>query len=78
MPRSDSAYLAHVVSRVVKMFERYAQTIDADNEQLLAYVSEGLKEKGLTDLSAVPYSELYKQVRVVIRRYLRREERPTK
>lgn len=59
------------------MFERYAQNIDPNDEQFLTYVSERLKEKGLTDPKSVPYLELYKQVKDAIREYLRQDQGPS-
>jgi hypothetical protein len=52
------------------MFQRYAGNIDPGNEDFLAFISNYLAERNVTDPRAIPYSELYKYIKQGIRDYL--------
>ncbi|MGA2789894.1 MAG: hypothetical protein ABSF00_03890 [Candidatus Bathyarchaeia archaeon] len=74
MPIPDSEYLARVSSRIVRMFERYICNIDPEEERFQAFLSNYIAEKGVKDIQALPYSELYKVIKEGIRKYLPKQE----
>ena len=74
MSNPDSAYLARVSSRIVRMFERYVKNINPDEGRFQEFISNYLTEQGVKDPQALPYSELYKVIKDGIREYLRKQE----
>lgn len=63
-------YLAQVSGRIVRMFQRYAQNIDPEDEGFLTFISDHLAQNSVKDPRMIPYSELYKQIKEGIREYL--------
>ncbi len=74
MSKPDPAYHILVSWRIVRMFERYVQTVNPDEERFQAFISKYITEKGVKELESFPYSELYKVIKEGIREYLRQEE----
>lgn len=56
------------------MFERYAHNVNPDDESFKAFISNYLADKGVKDIRAVPYLQLYKVIKEGIREYLRAQE----
>jgi hypothetical protein len=71
---TDSEYLARVSSRIVRMFERYIRNINPEEERFQGFLSNYIAEKGVKDIQALPYSELYKVIKQGIQEYLRKQE----
>ncbi len=61
-------------ARIVRMFERYAQNIDPEDERFHEFISDYLALKEVKDAKAIPYSELYKLIKEGIREYLRQQQ----
>jgi hypothetical protein len=74
MSASDSEYVLQISSRIVRMFEMYARNIDPQGEEFRGFISKYIADKGITDIHAVPYVELYRLIRRGIREYLRIQE----
>ncbi len=74
LSESDSAYIGRVSARIVRMFQRYVQNIDAEDERFHAFICKYLAERDVKDLKAVPYAQLYKLIKEAIREYLSLEE----
>jgi len=70
----SSDYVAVVTARIVRMFQRYAQNIDPEDERFIAYISHYLIEKGVKDPKTLVYSDLYKLIKEGIRQYVRKQE----
>ncbi|MGA8905764.1 MAG: hypothetical protein WB661_12245 [Candidatus Bathyarchaeia archaeon] len=77
MPESDSQYLARVSSRIVRMFERYIRNINPEEERFQTFISNHIADKGVKDIQALPYSELYRFIKEGIREYLRKRPEAT-
>jgi len=71
---SDSEYLARVSSRIVRMFESYIRNINPEEERFQAFISTYIAEKGVKDIQALPYVDLYVIIKDGIREYLRKQE----
>jgi hypothetical protein len=56
------------------MFQRYAESIDPENEQFLTFISQYLAERNVRDPREVPYSQLYRHIKEGIRSYVRQQE----
>jgi predicted transcriptional regulator len=56
------------------MFERYICNINREEERFQAFLSNYIAEKGVKDIQALPYSELYKVIKEGIQEYLRKQE----
>ena len=68
-----------VNARVVRMFQRYAQNTDPEDERFVGYITHYLIEKGVKDPKSLVYSDLYKLIKEGIGQYLRKQEsRPAK
>jgi len=65
-----STYVVNVTRRIVRMFERYAENIDPNDEKFLAFVSNFLVENGVKNAEDVPYVQLYLLIQKAIRNYL--------
>jgi hypothetical protein len=78
LSKIDSDYLAQVSARIVRMFERYAQNIDPQNADFLAFIRQYLKTKNINHPEAIQYSELYEYIKEGIREYLRGIEKARK
>ncbi len=74
MSKPDPAYHILVSWRIVRMFERYVQTVNPDEKRFQAFISKYITGKGVKELESFPYSELYKVIKEGIREYLRQEE----
>jgi len=66
--------LAHLIARVVRMFERYAKNIDPYDEQFLEFISQYLRSQEVNDPKALPFSRLYEIIKGGIREYLGQQE----
>jgi len=53
------------------MFQRYAQSIDPDDERFTGFITQYLKDRNVRDPKALRYSELYSFLKEGIRAYLR-------
>ena len=71
---SDSEYLARVSSRIIRMFESYIRNINPEEERFQAFISNYIAEKGVKDIQALPYADLYIIIKEGIREYLRKQE----
>jgi len=69
-----SAYVTNVTRRIVRMFERYAENIDPDDEKFQGYVSNFLEENGVKDPEDLGYAELYLLIQRAIRNFLSKQE----
>jgi hypothetical protein len=56
------------------MFEHYTRNIDPEEARFRTFLSDYIADKGVKDVQALPYSELYKVIKEGIREYLRRQE----
>jgi hypothetical protein len=56
------------------MFERYARNIDPKEERFQAFISKYIADKGITNIRAVPYVQLYKIIKKEIREYCARRD----
>ena len=70
-----SAYVTNVTKRIVRMFERYAENIDPDDEKFQAYVSNFLVENGVQNPESLPYVEFYRLIQKGIRKFLSNQEK---
>ncbi len=70
LPKIDP-YVTQVSKRVVGKFELYAQNIDPEDEDFITFISEYLMRNNVKDPRAIPYLQLYRQIREGIREYLR-------
>ena len=75
LPESDASYAAQVSARVVRMFQRYAQNINPEDERFLAFIDQYLASKNIKDPRGTPYAELYKHIKEGIQQYLRQTQR---
>jgi len=71
LPDTDASYIAQASARIVRIFQRYAQNIDPESEHFLTFMTRYLAERNVKNPRAIPYSELYKQIKNGIREYLR-------
>jgi hypothetical protein len=74
MPASDYEYVFQTSSRIVRMFEMYARNINPEEERFQAFISKYIADKGITNIRAVPYVQLYTLIKEGIREYLRIQE----
>jgi uncharacterized protein (DUF927 family) len=77
MPQTDP-YVAHVAARVVRMFQSYTQKIDPENESFLIFITDYLERNHVKDPKAIPYVQLYDQIKKGIREYLQNRETHTR
>ncbi len=56
------------------MFESYIRNINPEEERFQAFISNYIAEKGVKDIQALPYVELYIIIKEGIRGYLRKQE----
>jgi hypothetical protein len=56
------------------MFERYISNINPEDERFQAFLSNYIAEKGVKDIQALPYLELYKLIKEGIRNYLHKQK----
>jgi hypothetical protein len=63
-----------VTARIVRMFQRYAQNIDPEDERFIGHITHYLIEKGVKDPKSLVYSDLYKLIKEGIGQYLRKQE----
>lgn len=59
------------------MFERYVRNINPEEEQFQVFLSDYLAGKGVKNVQALPYSELYGFIKEGIREYLRKRPEAT-
>jgi hypothetical protein len=59
------------------MFERYVRNINPEEEQFQTFLSNYIAKKGVKNVQAIPYSELYRYIRQGIREYLRKRAEGT-
>jgi hypothetical protein len=56
------------------MFQRYAQSIDPDDERFTGFITQYLRDRDVKDAKALRYAELYSLIKEGIRAYLRDRE----
>jgi hypothetical protein len=71
LSETNSAYLARVSERIVRMYERYIQNVNPDDERFKSFMSDYVAQRGVKDPQAVSYSELYRIIKEGIREYLK-------
>ena len=59
------------------MFERYIRNINPEEEWFQTFISKYIADKGVKDIQALPYSELYRFIKEGILRYLRKRPEAT-
>ena len=65
------AYLNHVSSRIVRMFELYVGNIDPDDPDFQAFIQHYVAAKDDRNPATIPYSQLYAIIKEAIREYIR-------
>jgi hypothetical protein len=63
-----------VAARIVRMFQRYAQSIDPDDKRFTGFITQYLRDRNVKDPEALRYSELYNLIKEGIRAYFDRRE----
>jgi len=66
------AYLRHISSRIVGMFELYARNIDPEDPDFQAFIQHYVATKDNRNPATIPYSQLYAIVKDAIRDYIRK------
>ena len=69
------AYLHHVSSRIVRMFELYSQKINPDDPDFQSYISQYVSKRESRSPESVPYSELYATIKEGIHEYIQKKQR---
>jgi len=59
------------------MFERYILNINPEEQRFQTFISSYIADKGVKDVQALPYSELYKFIKEGVREYLRKQAEAT-
>ncbi len=63
-----------MTARIVRMFQRYTQNIDPEDERFIGFIAQYLRDRDVKDPKALRYSELYKLIKEGIRTYLSERE----
>ena len=63
-----------MTARIVRMFQRYTQNIDSEDERFIGFIAQYLRDRDVKDPKALRYSELYTLIKEGIRTYLNERE----